>query len=52
MTKKDLLKAIVDAIEESSLDVSEYLNGHDYEYYKEMVEILKKEEENDHECKV
>ena len=52
MTKKDLLKAIVDAIEESSLDVSEYLNGHDYKYYKEMVEILKKEEENDHECKV
>ena len=49
MTKKDILKAILNAIEESYLNVSEYLDDPDYEYVKEMVKMLK-EEENDNEC--
>ena len=49
MTKKDLLKAILDVIEESYLNVSEYLDDPDYEYVKETVKMLKEEDED--ECK-
>ena len=49
MTTKDILKAILNVIEESYLNVSEYLDDPDYEYVKEMVKMLK-EEENDNEC--
>ena len=49
MTNKDLLKAILDVLEESYLNVSENIHDPDYEYVKETVKMLKDEEDED-EC--
>ena len=52
MTKKKLVKTLLDILEDWEHDYSADLDGPNGSYFDTIVEILKEEEEKDNECKV